>query len=276
MPRGCQRDLVASAQRPNDGKNRTATTAPPRCFSAAGPHVASESTTQDLEEASCRRSSSASTDRTVSTTRSRSPRAWPVAPARDRARARLPIRRRRATSATGTAPPSARGRAADARRATGARRRGLHHDAHDRRHLALEGAAHLGRDRARIARRHRLEPSRRRRQGLRRHHRGAAAPRCAVPGRRGAAGTARGEEISRIAVGWDGSAEATAALDAAVAIARAVGAELRVVEVLDIQGHARDHPRVGSGPRGEPPGAPASASTRSFPPAGGCAARPPS
>ncbi len=41
--------------------------------------------------------------------------------------------------------------------------------------------------------------------------------------------------ISRIAVGWNRSAEATAALDAATAIARALGAGLRVVEILDIQ-----------------------------------------
>ena len=61
-------------------------------------------------------------------------------------------------------------------------------------------------------------------------------------------GTARGEEISRIAVGWDGSAEATAALDAAVAIARAVGAELRVVEVLDIQWAGTPAIIPGSGP----------------------------
>jgi nucleotide-binding universal stress UspA family protein len=48
-------------------------------------------------------------------------------------------------------------------------------------------------------------------------------------------GMARGTSISRIAVGWARSAEATAALSAATAIARAVGAELRVVEILDIQ-----------------------------------------
>jgi nucleotide-binding universal stress UspA family protein len=44
-----------------------------------------------------------------------------------------------------------------------------------------------------------------------------------------------GESISRIVVGWDRSAEAAAALDAATAIARAVDAELSIVEVLDIQ-----------------------------------------
>jgi nucleotide-binding universal stress UspA family protein len=48
-------------------------------------------------------------------------------------------------------------------------------------------------------------------------------------------GFAPGGSISRIAVGWDRSAEADAALDAATAIARAVDAELRIVEVLDIQ-----------------------------------------
>jgi nucleotide-binding universal stress UspA family protein len=48
-------------------------------------------------------------------------------------------------------------------------------------------------------------------------------------------GFAGRESISRIAVGWNRSAEATAALNAATAIARALGAELRVVEVLDIQ-----------------------------------------
>jgi nucleotide-binding universal stress UspA family protein len=48
-------------------------------------------------------------------------------------------------------------------------------------------------------------------------------------------GFARAESISRIVVGWDRSAEAAAALHAATAIARAVGAELRIVEVLDIQ-----------------------------------------
>ena len=48
-------------------------------------------------------------------------------------------------------------------------------------------------------------------------------------------GFAGREPISRIAVGWNRSAEATAALNAATAIARAVGAELRVVEILDIQ-----------------------------------------
>jgi len=48
-------------------------------------------------------------------------------------------------------------------------------------------------------------------------------------------GFARREPISRIAAGWNRSAEATAALNAATAIARALGAELRVVEVLDIQ-----------------------------------------
>ena len=48
-------------------------------------------------------------------------------------------------------------------------------------------------------------------------------------------GMAHGEPISRITVGWDRSAEAAAALGAATAIARAVGAELHLVEVLDIQ-----------------------------------------
>ena len=48
-------------------------------------------------------------------------------------------------------------------------------------------------------------------------------------------GFAGREPIARIAVGWNRSAEATAALDAATAIARALGAELRVVEILDIQ-----------------------------------------
>jgi nucleotide-binding universal stress UspA family protein len=48
-------------------------------------------------------------------------------------------------------------------------------------------------------------------------------------------GLARGKSISRITVGWDRSAEAGAALAAAISIARAVGAELRIVEILDIQ-----------------------------------------
>jgi nucleotide-binding universal stress UspA family protein len=48
-------------------------------------------------------------------------------------------------------------------------------------------------------------------------------------------GFARDGSISRIVVGWDRSAEATAALNGAVAIARAVGGELRIVEILDIQ-----------------------------------------
>jgi nucleotide-binding universal stress UspA family protein len=48
-------------------------------------------------------------------------------------------------------------------------------------------------------------------------------------------GFAHGTSIDRIVVAWDRSAEATAAVIAAVAIARAVGAELRIVEVLDIQ-----------------------------------------
>jgi nucleotide-binding universal stress UspA family protein len=48
-------------------------------------------------------------------------------------------------------------------------------------------------------------------------------------------GFAAGEWISRIVVGWDRSAEAAAALSAATAIARAAGAELRIVEILDIQ-----------------------------------------
>jgi nucleotide-binding universal stress UspA family protein len=48
-------------------------------------------------------------------------------------------------------------------------------------------------------------------------------------------GMAHGESISRIAVGWDRSAEAGDALSAAISIARAVGAELRIVEILDIQ-----------------------------------------
>ncbi len=48
-------------------------------------------------------------------------------------------------------------------------------------------------------------------------------------------GMAHGGSISRIAVGWDRSAESGAALDAAIAIARALGAELHIVEVLDIQ-----------------------------------------
>jgi nucleotide-binding universal stress UspA family protein len=60
---------------------------------------------------------------------------------------------------------------------------------------------------------------------------GAPCPVAVAP--RGMA--AHGTSIDRIAVGWDRSAEATAALTAAVAIARAVGAGLRVVEVLDIQ-----------------------------------------
>ena len=46
---------------------------------------------------------------------------------------------------------------------------------------------------------------------------------------------AHGTSISRIAVGWDRSPEATAALGAAIAIARSVGAELDIVEVLDVQ-----------------------------------------
>jgi nucleotide-binding universal stress UspA family protein len=50
-----------------------------------------------------------------------------------------------------------------------------------------------------------------------------------------ARGFARREPISRITAGWNRSAEATAALNAATAIARALDAELRVVEVLDIQ-----------------------------------------
>jgi nucleotide-binding universal stress UspA family protein len=47
-------------------------------------------------------------------------------------------------------------------------------------------------------------------------------------------GMGRGESISQIAVGWDRSAEADAALAAAIAIARSVGADLDIVEVLDI------------------------------------------
>ena len=47
-------------------------------------------------------------------------------------------------------------------------------------------------------------------------------------------GMTHGESISRIAVGWDRSPEADAALGAAIAIARSVGAELDIVEVLDI------------------------------------------
>jgi nucleotide-binding universal stress UspA family protein len=46
---------------------------------------------------------------------------------------------------------------------------------------------------------------------------------------------AHGEPISRIAVGWNRSAEAGAALTAAISIARAVGAALHIVEILDIQ-----------------------------------------
>ncbi len=48
-------------------------------------------------------------------------------------------------------------------------------------------------------------------------------------------GAAHGASIARIAGGWDRAAEASAALAAAVAIARAVGAELDILEVLDIQ-----------------------------------------
>jgi len=48
-------------------------------------------------------------------------------------------------------------------------------------------------------------------------------------------GFAPGESISRIAAGWDRSAEAGSALTAAISIARAVGAELHIVEILDIQ-----------------------------------------
>ena len=47
-------------------------------------------------------------------------------------------------------------------------------------------------------------------------------------------GMAHGE-ISRIVAGWDRSADAGAALTAAISIARAVGAELHIVEILDIQ-----------------------------------------
>ncbi len=59
---------------------------------------------------------------------------------------------------------------------------------------------------------------------------------------------AHGESISRIAVGWDRSAEADAALGAAIAIARAVGAELDIVEVLDIQWAGTPAIIPGSGP----------------------------
>ena len=47
-------------------------------------------------------------------------------------------------------------------------------------------------------------------------------------------GAAHGETISRIVVGWDRSVESTAAVNAATAIARALEAELRIVEVLDM------------------------------------------
>ena len=61
-------------------------------------------------------------------------------------------------------------------------------------------------------------------------------------------GMHHGGSIARIAVGWDRSAEATAALSGATAIARAVGAELRVVEVLDIQWAGTPAIIPGSGP----------------------------
>jgi nucleotide-binding universal stress UspA family protein len=47
-------------------------------------------------------------------------------------------------------------------------------------------------------------------------------------------GDAAGDDIATIAVGYDGSPEAEAALAAAVVLARALGARLRVVEVLDV------------------------------------------
>ena len=178
---------------------------------------------------------------------SRSPRAWPVAPRR-RSCSRAPTHTTtRATSATrngatvcartrsrcstsyGSTPT--RGSASRRTIADTSPSRALHILAEiERASLVVIGSSHRG--------------------AVGRVFAGTTAERllhgapCPVAG---AAGTARGEEISRIAVGWDGSAEATAALDAAVAIARAVGAELRVVEVLDIQwAGTRDHP--GSGP----------------------------
>ena len=169
----------------------------------------------------------------------------------------------------GTAPPSARGRAADARRATGARRRGLRITTRTIADTSPSRALHIL---AEIERASLVVIGSSHRGAVGRVFAGTTAERLlhgapclvAVAPR----GTARGEEISRIAVGWDGSAEATAALDAAVAIARAVGAELRVVEVLDIQwaGTPAIIPgRVRPSRRTSRLRAPASASTRSFP-----------
>ena len=66
-------------------------------------------------------------------------------------------------------------------------------------------------------------------------------------------GTARGEEISRIAVGWDGSAEAGGARRRGRDRPRGRRrAARRRGPRHPVGRNARDHPRVGSGPRGEP------------------------
>ncbi len=59
---------------------------------------------------------------------------------------------------------------------------------------------------------------------------GAPCPVAIVPR------SSRAGSLRTIAVGWDGSVEATAALTAAAAAARPGGAELRIVEVLDTTG----------------------------------------
>ena len=213
------------------------------------------------------------------TTRSRSPRAWPVAPRR-RSCSRAPTHTTtpRYLGDSNGATVCAR-RAADARRATGARRRGLHHDAHDRRHLALEGAAHL----AEIERASLVVIGSSHRGAVGRVFAGTTAERllhgapCPVAGAAGH-GPRRGDLADRRRLGRIRRGHGSARRRGRDRPRGRRRAARRRGPRHPVGRNARDHTRVGSGPRGEQfrCARPRPPRRGRFRPAGGCASRPPS